>query len=152
MIIISHRGNLYGPDKTRENTVDSINECLSLGFDVELDVWAHGQHVFLGHDKPTIQIESSFLKNEKLWCHAKNLDSLYFMIEHDINCFWHENDKYTITNRNIIWTFPNNTLTKRSVCVLPETQKVEIDELKKIHAICTDYCLKYKSMIDSIRM
>ena len=39
MIYISHRGNIDGPDTGKENSPDYIIKALSLGFDVEIDVW-----------------------------------------------------------------------------------------------------------------
>ena len=38
MIIISHRGNLDGPDKERENNPHFIDDCITKGFDVEIDL------------------------------------------------------------------------------------------------------------------
>ena len=39
MIKISHRGNLYGPDLDKENTVDSIFNAINKNYEVEIDVW-----------------------------------------------------------------------------------------------------------------
>ena len=44
--------------------------------------------------------------NDNFWCHAKNLDALNRLLKIGVNCFWHENDKYTLTSNRIIWTFP----------------------------------------------
>ena len=52
MRIISHRGNLTGPDSERENTIEAIEKVLSLGYDVEIDVWYLANSFWLGHDKP----------------------------------------------------------------------------------------------------
>ena len=38
MFIISHRGNLQGPDLTQENKPEYIDGALAKGFDVEVDV------------------------------------------------------------------------------------------------------------------
>ena len=38
MLLISHRGNLNGIQKKRENSPTYINEALSKGYDVEVDV------------------------------------------------------------------------------------------------------------------
>ena len=38
MKIIAHRGLLVGPDPKAENQLDTIDEALSYGFDVEVDV------------------------------------------------------------------------------------------------------------------
>jgi hypothetical protein len=54
MILISHRGNLNGPNPERENHPDYIWEALRAGFEVEIDVWWVEGKFKLGHDEPTI--------------------------------------------------------------------------------------------------
>ena len=39
MKIISHRGNLKGPDPKNENTKGQIDKALKMSFDVEIDLW-----------------------------------------------------------------------------------------------------------------
>lgn len=39
MIIISHRGNLFGTDRKNENRPEQIKKALKEKFDVEIDVW-----------------------------------------------------------------------------------------------------------------
>ena len=50
MIIISHRGNLNGIDLERENNPYFIDDCISKGFDVEIDLRIKENKLFLGHD------------------------------------------------------------------------------------------------------
>jgi len=38
MKLISHRGNLFGPNPTNENNPDYILNAIELGYDVEIDV------------------------------------------------------------------------------------------------------------------
>ena len=38
MYLISHRGNLNGIEKNNENNPDYINQAISRGYDVEVDV------------------------------------------------------------------------------------------------------------------
>ena len=57
MILISHRGNIMGPNPEQENHPDYIREALNIGYDVEIDVW-YTDKFMLGHDKP--QYEFSF--------------------------------------------------------------------------------------------
>ena len=101
---ISHRGNLNGEEPEYENTTDYINNALSKGFECEIDVWFVKNEFYLGHDTPEEKIDIEFiLNNEKnLWIHCKNLECLEKF--NDIktpNYFWHENDKYTLTSKNI---------------------------------------------------
>ena len=50
MLLIYHRGNLNGIQKKRENSQTYINEALSKGYYVELDVRFTDDKFFLGHD------------------------------------------------------------------------------------------------------
>ena len=59
MKIIAHRGNLNGPDPETENTPNQILKAIDAGFEVEVDMWFHGQNrLMLGHDRPTTHIET----------------------------------------------------------------------------------------------
>lgn len=140
MKVISHRGNLNGSNPLTENSISAINIALHKNFDVEIDVWFKNGKWYLGHDKPTYQINKSFLENDKLWCHAKNLDALNLMLKNKkIHCFWHQNDDFALTSKNYIWTYPNKKTVNNSIIVLIKKQKIT----KKIFGICTDYPLLY---------
>jgi hypothetical protein len=86
--LISHRGNINGPNKKLENSPNYIREALDHGFDVEIDVWVLDGKYFLGHNAPQYPVLEEFLQNEKLWCHAKNLAALEQMLQNPkIHCF-----------------------------------------------------------------
>lgn len=142
MKYIAHRGNINGKSD-KENSPDYINEALQLGYDVEIDVWIIDDKIFLGHDKPQYEITIDFLKNEQLWCHAKNLQALYFLLSNNIHCFWHQNDDFTITSKGFIWTYPGKELTSNSICVMPEW--CESPNVESCFGVCSDYVLKYKN-------
>lgn len=148
MIFISHRGNLERRIKEEENKPEKILECIKLGYQVEIDVWFKNNRFFLGHDEPQFIVDDVFLKHENLWCHAKNLNSLQKMLEYDIHCFWHQNDSYTITSKQIIWCYPNSPLLSNCVAVLPEFANYSLNDLKQCYAICTDEVLKYKNLLE----
>lgn len=140
MKIISHRGNLNGPNSITENSVLAISAALDKGFDVEIDVWFKNGKWYLGHDKPNYQIDESFLENKKLWCHAKNLDALNLMLKNKkIHCFWHQNDDFTLTSKNYIWTYPDKDTRYSSIIVLIKKQKIP----KKTFGICTDFPISF---------
>ena len=90
MIFISHRGNINGIIKKRENTISYIKEALSAGFNVEVDIWYKKNSFYLGHDYPKIKVNTKFLKNKKIWCHAKNFEAVKYL-KKKITFFWHEN-------------------------------------------------------------
>ena len=60
MILISHRGNIDGKNLEQENSPKYIDNAISLGYDVEVDIWLIGRELYLGHDNPDYQIEISF--------------------------------------------------------------------------------------------
>jgi hypothetical protein len=140
MKIIAHRANLNGPNKSTENSIPAINVALYHGLDVEIDVWYKNDKWYLGHDKPKYIIDESFLENKRLWCHAKNLNALHLMLKNKkIHCFWHQNDDFTLTSKNYIWTYPLKDITNNSIIVL--NGKIKIP--KKCFGICTDFALSY---------
>ena len=71
MYLISHRGNINGIQKSKENDPNYINKAIESGFDVEVDVRYTEGKFFLGHDYDQYKIDKDFLLNEKIWCHAK---------------------------------------------------------------------------------
>ena len=52
MKIISHRGNLTGPQPDKENTPEYVSRALDEGFDCEIDLWLINKDLYTGHDKP----------------------------------------------------------------------------------------------------
>jgi len=106
MIVIAHRGNVFGPKPQKENSPDYISGALRLGYDVEIDVWYQNKQWYLGHDFPQYKVNLHFLKQKGLWCHAKNHQALLNMLKEDVHCFWHENDKVTLTSRGFMWALP----------------------------------------------
>ena len=142
MKVISHRGNLNGPNPSTENSIPAINIALYHGFDVEIDIWYKNNNWYLGHDKPKYLIDESFLQNKKLWCHAKNLDALNLMLKNNkIHCFWHQNDDFTLTSKSYIWTYPTKEIKDNSIIVL-RSKKDKVP--KKCFGVCTDFPLTYK--------
>lgn len=146
MIFISHRGNTSGSNPHDENKIEYIEEA-SRNFDVEVDLWYHKNSYYLGHDEPLYKVDYEFLKNKKFWIHCKNLECFYQMSEHNLNYFWHEKDKIIITSKGFFWNYPGTILSKKSICVMPETTNT-----KEINCmgICSDYIQKYYDRYNNI--
>ena len=107
LIKIAHRGNTKGKKSKNENKIYYINEALASGYHCEIDVWWLSDKFYLGHDEPTIVVDVDFLGNDKLICHAKNVEALHEMLKNtDIHCFWHEDDFCTITSKGYVWKYP----------------------------------------------
>lgn len=74
--IVSHRGNLSGPDPDKENSPESIKLALNMGFLVEVDIQRldfSSWKAFLGHDKSRYEVSLDFLidKYDRIICHLK---------------------------------------------------------------------------------
>lgn len=163
MELIAHRGNTSGKNEEYENHPDYIEEAVNKGFSVEVDCWYCDWAIvddkrkeyktkrwMLGHDFPRFEIDFSFIRNldndVKLWCHSKNIETLFKLLACDINCFYHDRDRATLTSRAFIWTYPGaRPLTEDSICVLPEEAPVKYmdKELRRCFGICSDYVEDY---------
>lgn len=146
MKLICHRANIDCIELDYENKPEKIDHCLNLGYDVEIDVWKIKEKFYLGHDEPKFETTIQYLNNNKFWCHAKNLEALYDMLKiKSINCFWHQEDDFTITSKGYIWTFPNKKLTSNSIAVLPEKSNYDLNQLKNCYGVCSDNVLIYRN-------
>lgn len=139
MKLISHRGNINGPDLEKENTIEQIFIAIGKGFDVEVDVWVIDGLIFFGHDYPKYLIDDFIIKKIKnsAWFHCKNLEALLFFIDNNIkyNFFWHQQDDFTLTSNGFIWTYPGKNVTPKSIVVDLNLDNKYLD----IYGICTDY-------------
>ena len=143
-ILISHRGNINGKIEKEENKPSYIEEEISLGYDVEIDVWVKEGKIFLGHDAPEYETTTAWLLNRcaSLWVHCKNIEAVEYF--HDLqlfNYFWHQEDTVTLTSKGYIWAYPNKQPIKKSIAVLPELHN---DDISLCSGICSDYIIKYK--------
>ena len=147
MFFISHRGNLNGPDPENENSIEYIKKALDKNFDVEIDLWFRDSKFYLGHDFPKEHVKIEFLMNKKFWIHAKNLECFYELNNHDMNYFWHEEDKIIITSKGYFWNYPGTRLSSKSICVLPEKNNI-----KKTSCLgyCSDYIMEYYDRYNNI--
>ena len=148
MILISHRGNIDGKKPHLENQPEYIDEAISLGYDVEIDIWGIDGELFLGHDEPQYPTDFDWLKerSSNLWIHCKNIDALLYFTDIDyslelFNYFWHETDTVTLTSENWIWAFPGKQPINGSIAVLPEIYN---DDVSDAAGVCSDYIEKYK--------
>jgi hypothetical protein len=154
MKIIAHRGNLDGPNPLTENHPDVIDEVISKGFDVEIDLHydRFDDKIYLGHDDPQYLVNWYWLgaRKDHLWVHCKNIEALYEFSRgtSGFNYFWHQNDNFTLTSRNYIWTYPGQSYTPKSIIVMPELS-IKLEQFNDLvayncYGICTDYPQKIK--------
>lgn len=160
MKLIAHRGNINGPNKSRENSLEYIDEAINLGYDVEIDIRHDSQEkkLYLGHDESQYEVSMAWLvdRKDKLWIHCKDLSSLKLFSDNQIefNYFWHQTDDFTLTSNGYIWTYPGKPHTSNSVVVMPESSDglkfygndnlVDSKDYFPFYAICSDYVGKIK--------
>ena len=146
MILISHRGNLTGPNPKKENHPDYILNALREGYEVEIDVWYTNQ-LMLGHNTPQYKIDEYLFLitwGQRLWFHCKNTEAVNYLKNLSytyLNYFWHENDTITLTSQNYIWAYPGKQPIVNSIAVMPEIYN---DNTSQCMGICSDYIKKYE--------
>lgn len=142
MNLISHRGNLVGPMPNLENNPSYISDAINTGFDVEIDLWFNSNGLYLGHDLPTYQISNDFLNLHKdnLWIHCKNLHALRYLSESDFIYFWHQEDDFTLTSNEKIWTYPYKDVSDKSIIVCNDEESTKkIIQENIAYGVCSDY-------------
>ena len=137
MKLIAHRGNVEGRDEVWENTPRHIDNAISMGYDVEVDVWESVESIWLGHDRPTYSIRMDFLleRAEHLWIHAKNITAVEELKSYpELNWFWHDKDDMTLTSKNIPWCYEGVYVEGGITVELGEPKEIP----NKILGVCTD--------------
>jgi hypothetical protein len=151
MKLIAHRGNFCGKDEN-ENTQNKINQAISLGYDVEIDVWLNMGKLFLGHDNPQSSIEENYLLSHKenLWIHAKNLSVIPMLAKMGMHWFWHQTDDVTLTSKNIVWCYPEIMMNNSVINQPSETSlfwKLKLQNEIQPYGICHDDLSFVKKML-----
>jgi hypothetical protein len=149
--IISHRGNINGPNKIRENVIPYIVECIEkYSLDVEIDLRFQNNQLYLTHDELFTEenkiTDLTFLQQYKdhLWLHCKDFETLIYANNTliDFNYFGHCNDPFVLTSKKYIFTSPGNLTGDRVVCVMPELVTKSLN-FSSYCAVLTDYPLNF---------
>lgn len=151
MKIISHRGNLNGPNLLLENSLDYIQNAIDLEFIVEVDLRFSNNNLYFGHDFAQYPVSVKWILDRKdlLLVHVKDSIALEYIIDMkiDINFFVHQNDDFTMISNGYIWTHNINCLNKKSIVPL-----INIVDKKYLtynyYGICTDFPIEYKKIIN----
>ena len=110
------------------------------GYDVEIDLWFKNDKFYLGHDNPQYEINIFWIQErvDKLWVHAKNFEVIQKLLNTEINWFWHENDKLTMTSKGFLWCYPNVYI-ENGITVTLDYKEVP----NYLQAVCTDGPIKF---------
>lgn len=138
MIFIAHRGNIYGPTE-EENKPEYVQEALKAGFHAEVDVWlSDDDEYWLGHDVPQYKVPFQFLVDNRIWCHAKDIDTFMDLAQHSqIQAFYQNDDLISLTTNGYFWCHqaapkygPRSIITFLGIA----------GSYTNTYAICSDYC------------
>jgi len=143
MKLISHRGNIKGPNPSRENSPSYIDTAISAGYDVEIDVNYTNGKFYLGHDTPDYEITEKwlFVRKNKLWIHCKNLAAATKLGElRGYNFFCHTSDSFVLTSNQYVWVH-DLSLGLNDRTIIPLLSDDDIKKYKGVvtYAVCTDY-------------
>lgn len=148
--LISHRGNLDGKDLNLENLPLQVEKVINKGYDCEIDLRLVKNELFLGHDNPEYKVTIDWLQElkDRLWIHVKNFEALNYLTGKNVGLhyFWHQEDDYTLTSKNYIWTFPEKMVSENSVIVKLEYEENYLMK-NNLFGICSDYIERYKGAI-----
>ena len=146
MKIISHRGNLNGPNSCRENSPEAIFRASSYGYNVEVDLWIINNCFYFGHDIPKYKITKDFIEkiSNNTFFHIKCC--IEAELSTKLNYFIQNEEPQVITSAGQIWCHSSYPIFNwKSILTLSETQNIFLDEkLNKCYGICTDYPNKWK--------
>lgn len=141
--LVSHRGNTSGQDVEFENTPEYLLRALELGYDIELDVWMRGDHIYLGHDQPERVSHTHALwraPKDRMWVHAKDLASLETFRVWRYNVFWNDKDAYALTSYGNVWANYDQAGDENTVHMLRKGEATPIGCL----GVCTDWPEDYR--------
>lgn len=152
MILISHRGNITGRIPESENRPSYIQDTITLGYNVEIDVRTKEGQLYLGHDFPQYRVELEWLLERKndLWIHAKDFESLNSLIETGLRVFFHEQESQSIINNtNLIWSHDLTSTSNRSIIPLLDLESIEGYGYlaEQTFGVCSDHLNVLRQMI-----
>lgn len=138
MILIAHRGNYNAIQPDRENTLSYLHEAISHGYDVEVDIRLTNKGFMLGHDDPKYPITMNEIQelSRHAWFHAKNYNALVVLAKEGHHVFAHDQDLWTLTSRNVVWSHKHQHNPNGIVC-MPDFE-LDMDIIKTAKGVCHD--------------
>jgi hypothetical protein len=153
MKLISYRGNINGPNPESENTVPYINDAISEGYVVAVDVWLADGKLYLCTTRPHIastsrsrgyhvgpayyEVSESYLENNMILVRARTPDTLVRLAKNGrVHCF-HTDKQSAVTSQGFLWT-------TRDVAG-PNVIRVSLegDPISPCYAACSSYIRNY---------
>ena len=147
MLLISHRGNMNGPQPARENSPGYIDRAILRGYHVLIDVWGLPNGLYLGEDAPQYLVHPTYLTQRKpgLWCRARNRGAVHHLMTLGAHVIFQEADVMSFTSEGYIWTFAGYELGPKSVVYLPE--KMQHQLVQGCAGLCSNYVDHYRRLL-----
>jgi glycerophosphoryl diester phosphodiesterase len=150
MKIISHRGNLIGPNPDKENSIPYIYNAFEAGFDVEIDLRTKNNQLYLGHDYAQYPVTLNWLvdNNNKLLIHIKDIKAIDLIKDFDLHYFIHYNDSNVLTSQKFLWSHNiHESNSKLSIVPLIGIEDINLylKNKKSYYGICTDFPILLQS-------
>ena len=144
MYFIAHRGNTNGPQPTFENKLEYLRHAyFELNHGVECDVRSYKNKLYLGHDdcqQPVEGAVADFIKLDRVYVHAKDIQSIPRLITLGCNVFFHKTDDVVFTSRGQIWCYPGKYVRDIRHAIWLDLDWSPIDPDRKLNclAVCGD--------------
>ena len=143
--IISHRGNIKGPQPDKENRPSYIDCAIGNGYQVEIDVNLRDGELWLGHDEPQYKVTHTWIqeRSQYLWLHCKDFESAKECWKYQAFC--HSGDPFVYTSTAQIWLHGenDNLYTLDDMTIIPVISKQESTSFNTSNGVpfgvCTDY-------------
>jgi len=103
---------------------------------------------------PQYKIDEEFLvdNKDKFIIHCKNDDALFYLKNNQLHIFYHTNDEFTISNKNIIMVNPNSkTIYNEGILMMPEMSNYSLKEIFLFNGIISDNILFYENYYNTVR-
>lgn len=154
MKIISHRGNLTGPEPAAENSLKYIQRAVEAGFNVEVDLRLIGSEFYFGHDGPQYKVDGDWIdaRKDKLLLHVKEFEVLkqISMYTDGWHYICHTSDPFTITSLGFAWlhdlSLEPDAGTYIPLITLESLKTYSRAWLLECYGICTDFPIECRKM------
>ena len=138
-MFIAHRGNIAGADPKRENTQEYMEEAISAGYGVEVDIhWDRGV-LYYGHDHSSQPVDDKFITKRDVFCHAKNIEAIPALMSLGCNVFVHQTDPCVYTSKGQVWCYPGiHVKSDKAIWLDLHGEPLPADIPSKLYGICGD--------------
>jgi hypothetical protein len=152
MKIFAHRANLAGPG-SGENAPRAIQACLNRGFGVEVDVWAAGGALWLGHDRAADRVAPQLFESADVVAHAKNIEAMEALTAIGAVFFALDRDEFALCSDGRVWTNYGAAVVASSIVCSPELVGSREDlgcfyeRVSGCVGVCTDFPERYQKLL-----